>query len=521
MSVGVEDSAALSPEEAGAAPEEASDGAEAAADADLFVRATPAGLMLGEEPFRFIGINMWQAAWVAAASPARLRHELDVLREHGVSVLRITALSEGAADAPLQVVPSLQPSAGVFDEHLAESLDLVLYELRRRQMRAILVLNNEWTWSGGFATYLVWARGGSWRDIPFPSSHLSGYWEARPAHARPKVVDGDWDRYQKWVTAFYSTPAAVELADASMHWLLQRRNALSAVRYSEDATILAFQLCNEPRAVSAESGALAARLAMLRWVRHSAGLLKQLAPRTMVMVGSEGSTPFESYVNVDFEAIHTVDDVDVVTAHVWPENWGWGDASSGARLASALEHALAYMADQARRAAALGKPLVLEEFGFARDRQLFSADGSTTLRRNAFYSAILRAASAAGVAGVMPWGWGGAGRPRSPGSYWQVGDDFLGDPPHEAQGWYSVFDTDASTLRVLRQGFSASHVPPMPPAPPAPPPPPPQPHYAPPPACTSEHADDAPSERCESWCVDRDHCSYCKCRGCELCRKHG
>ena len=43
----------------------------------------------------------------------------------------------------------------------------------------------------------------------------------------------------------------------------------------------------------------------------------------------------------------------------------------------------------------------------------------------------------------MPWAWGGEGRPRSPGGYWAAGDDVIGDPPHEPQGWYSVFDADA------------------------------------------------------------------------------
>ena len=46
-------------------------------------------------------------------------------------------------------------------------------------------------------------------------------------------------------------------------------------------------------------------------------------------------------------------------------------------------------------------------------------------------------------------------RPRMPaepllGSHcWQVGDQLLGDPPHEAAGWYSVFDTDVSTHAAM------------------------------------------------------------------------
>ena len=43
----------------------------------------------------------------------------------------------------------------------------------------------------------------------------------------------------------------------------------------------------------------------------------------------------------------------------------------------------------------------------------------------------------------MWWAWAGEGRARQPGDHWAPGDDLLGDPPHEPQGWYSVFDADA------------------------------------------------------------------------------
>ena len=36
-----------------------------------------------------------------------------------------------------------------------------------------------------------------------------------------------------------------------------------------------------------------------------------------------------------------------------------------------------------------------------------------------------------------------------------MGDDFTGDPPSEAQGAHSIFDTDISTLEVLRRHATA------------------------------------------------------------------
>ena len=34
---------------------------------------------------------------------------------------------------------------------------------------------------------------------------------------------------------------------------------------------------------------------------------------------------------------------------------------------------------------------------------------------------------------------------------WQQGDDYLCDPPHEPQGWYSVFADDSSTIAIIEE----------------------------------------------------------------------
>ena len=478
-----------------------------------FVGAIGTGLVLDGAPFEFLGLNWWQAVWVAHSDPSRLRRELDALHAAGARVLRITAASEGLPEAPLQASPTLQPRPGEFDESVFAALDLVLHELRERRMRAILVINNMWSWSGGFATYLVWARGGTWRDIPYPSSHLEGYWEGR---VRPHNDAADWDTYQKWASAFYSTPRAVELSDETVRRLASRTNTLSSRPYAEDATILAWELCNEPRAVSDAHHRESARSDYLRWVQGTGAILRRLAPRHLIAVGSEGSTPFEEYINVDFAATHHLREVDIVTAHVWPQNWGWGDARDGSRFGAAVEHALEYVADQARRASAIGKPLVLEEFGFARDANSHDPATSSTLHRDAFYATIVQAAGRLGVSGVMPWAWSGASRPRESGGYWRPGDDYLGDPPHEPQGWYSIFDTDESTIRLLREGRGMKSTPPTPPWPPSspcPPPPPPEPAAA---ACHPTLPDDIAVAKCEGWCNagEPSHCVYCKCRAC-------
>jgi mannan endo-1,4-beta-mannosidase len=40
---------------------------------------------------------------------------------------------------------------------------------------------------------------------------------------------------------------------------------------------------------------------------------------------------------------------------------------------------------------------------------------------------------------------------------WKAGDPFTGDPPQEAQGLFSVFDSDASTLGIVADHAKAVH----------------------------------------------------------------
>ena len=61
--------------------------------------------------------------------------------------------------------------------------------------------------------------------------------------------------------------------------------------------------------------------------------------------------------------------------------------------------------------------------------------------------------SGAPIAGSNFWAWGGYGKASDPegNAIWQEGDDFVGDPPQEPQGRNSIFATDQSTLKILKE----------------------------------------------------------------------
>ena len=77
--------------------------------------------------------------------------------------------------------------------------------------------------------------------------------------------------------------------------------------------------------------------------------------------------------------------------------------------------------------------------------------------RQRYYRLIYGAAEAslaAGgpVQGTNFWAWNGEARAQHPDHRFHEGDtQYMGDPPHEPQGWYGNFDSDAEMLAIVRE----------------------------------------------------------------------
>jgi mannan endo-1,4-beta-mannosidase len=278
------------------------------------------------------------------------------------------------------------------------------------------------------AQYLAWDGRG---PIPYP----------------PPEPGGDWERYQKFTAGFYSDPRATAWARRAIRALVSRRNTATKRLYAEDPAIMAWELANEPRGTGHVD-------AFNEWISRTSGLIKSLDRRHLVTTGCEGDTPSPEASGVDFTRNHAPAGIDYATIHIWAQNWQWYDpARSTETYAPALEKMRSYMRSHAERARALGKPIVIEEFGLARDSATYDPAAGTSIRDD-YYAAVFAeayrlAGAGAPVAGVNFWAWAGEGRPRLAGSPWKAGDAWIGDPPHEMQGWYSVYDADVRTAAVI------------------------------------------------------------------------
>lgn len=385
----------------------------------------------GHKPYYFVGTNYWYGSLLGLEKDRkrgieRLQNELDFLKANGVTNLRLIAGAEGRGmlNGITRVGPPLQPDLGKFDERVLEGLDIVLNEMRKRDMRAVIFFSNNWEWSGGFQQYLIWNK------------VISDEWLTK----KPT-----WDELRDLVAKFYSCEPCKKGYAAQMELVLGRFNKLTKRRYIEDPTVMAWELANEPRPMRP-----AANEAYKNWIADTAAAIKRRAPKQLVTIGHEGWIGTES-VEL-FEEIHRDANVDYVTIHIWPKNWGW---LPGGKLAegyqSAVEKTIQYINDNGQVAEKLRKPMVIEEFGLPRDRLSFDPASSTKHRDDYFKTVLSYVREKPYIAGANFWAFGGTARPIKGQLFWKTGDEYMGDPPMEEQGLYTVFDSDISTLEVIRK----------------------------------------------------------------------
>jgi mannan endo-1,4-beta-mannosidase len=383
------------------------------APASKFVTVRGDQFILNGRPYYFVGTNFWQGMNLgvngSSGDRAQLVAELDRLQDLGVTNLRVMASSEGPNTEPHRLVPALMISPGTYDESVLDGLDFFIAEMGRRNLKTVMVLNNYWQWSGGMAQYVSWHER---TPIPYP---------------------GDWGTFMSYSAKFYDCAECQTWYRNHIETMINHTNPYSKLKYRDDPTIFAWELANEPRRYP------------YAWIDETAAYIKSLDPNHLVTTGSEGTPPGE---NQDFQRTHDGINIDYATIHIWPQNWGWYDPNNPDTFDQAERLALAYLRKHVFDMAVLNKPLVLEEFGLARDweplHDIYDTE-STTINRDRFYKAmfgeIYSLISEGGpVGGDNFWAWAGASRP---------GDSWIGDPPHETPGWYSVYDTDESTLAII------------------------------------------------------------------------
>lgn len=398
---------------------------------DGFVKVENGQFIRDGKPYYYIGTNFWYGAILGSegrgGNRERLCRELDSLKSIGIDNLRILVGSDGTGGVPAKVEPTLQIAPGVYNDTIFAGLDFLLAEMSKRDMLAVLYLNNSWEWSGGYGHYLQWAGYGK---APVPA------------------VDG-YVAYMNFVSQFVRSDSAKALYANYVKDVITRTNRYTKKRYVDDPAIMSWQIGNEPRAFSQES-----KQGLAEWISEAAALIKSLDPNHLVSTGSEGKWGCEMDMDL-YEKIHADVNVDYMNIHIWPYNWGWAPKDSlQANLEKAKQNSKVYIDEHLEIAKKYQKPLVLEEFGYPRDGFRFGKSSPVTAR-NAYYKYVFEqivnhAASHSLFAGCNFWGWGGLAVPSDVHEYWVPGDDYTGDPAQEQQGLNSVFASDTATINLVK-----------------------------------------------------------------------
>lgn len=402
-----------------------------------FVTVDGTRFILEGEPYTFIGTNMWFGAYLGSTSKEygdreRLVKELDLLKSLGITNLRILGASERS---PLRdaMRPAISHKGKVEQDDILVGLDFMLTEMAKRDMKAVIFLNNFWEWSGGMATYLSWVKNGEIVDMADPEK--------------------PWPAFARFTAEFYSNDKAKQLFNSYIKTLLERKNSITGKHYRYDPTIMSWQLANEPRPGDGQESEKNLP-AYYNWIKETAALIKSLAPYQLVSVGSEGTMGCLGLAECVISA-HEKTNIDYFTFHMWLKNWGWFDVKKPAETyGEAIRLASEYIESHLTMAEELNMPAVLEEFGLERDSGEFSP-AATTHYRDKYYTFVfeklIESVNKDGsFAGANFWAWGGYGKARHEDAKWRKGDKaFVGDPPQEPQGLNSVFVTDVSTLKIL------------------------------------------------------------------------
>lgn len=216
-------------------------------------------------------------------------------------------------------------AAGEIHDEGLRALDQLLVLAASHGMQLLLTLSNHWADYGGG---------------PALVRHVSDATQDAPFYREPKAI-------QKYL-------------DYLAH-VVRRTNAVNGVKYAHDATIFAWELCNEPRyghVWKRDDDALTA------WAQTVSSFLK--AEHLMQPIAWGGSGHFGEYgENVD--RIAQISTLDILTLHTYPQPYVT-QARDRKQLADVLRVAAAHgtmaIAAFAKRLAHTGKGLLVEEIGW-------------------------------------------------------------------------------------------------------------------------------------------------------------
>jgi len=331
-----------------------------------FVTVRGGQFHLGATPVRFGGTNTY---YLHQQSHYMIDSALNDAAAMSLAAVRAWAFADGPGNGST----ALQPKPYVYNDAAFDSLDYAIYQAGQLGIRLVLALVNNWPDYGGMAQYVTWFLG-------------------LPDDSYGAAVNHD---------LFYSTPAIQRCYRAYVRHVLTRFNRYTGLRYNQDPTIMTWELANEPRSRSDKTGQR-----LLTWITQTSAYFRQLAPRQLVTTGDEGfygdagnsDYPYSDYEGDRWKDFLALPTIDYGTVHLYPQ--GWGENPSSKPGTDPVSWGTTWITSHLSDGAALGKPVVIEEYGLSINAAQGVADEAA---RDAGYRAWTDAVLSNGGAGDQFW----------------------------------------------------------------------------------------------------------------------
>eukprot|EP01025_Chloroclados_australasicus_P040674 TRINITY_DN425_c0_g1_i1.p1 TRINITY_DN425_c0_g1~~TRINITY_DN425_c0_g1_i1.p1 ORF type:complete len:535 (+),score=43.90 TRINITY_DN425_c0_g1_i1:134-1738(+) len=275
---------------------------------------------------------------------------------------------------------ALQISPGNYNEDALASLDKVLAEAAKRNIRIVISFTDNWKEADSKINYLQWA-------------------------GKTGIPD-----------AFFSDASVKQLLKNHMKFITSRTNTVNGRVYRDDPTILAWNLINELRTDFKPICDFNCEQVIQNWISEMASYLKSLDPNHMVTPGHSGmfgKNSSNAWANPDawrgwpqtwayntgqnFVPDHSSPAIDFAGFHIWIDNWGIKQDPQ-----TFFKQWIQAHIDDARK---MNKPVIIEEFG-----KKVEIEDSITSSRDPFFSIAYQQTISSvqaddALQGVMWWEW--------------------------------------------------------------------------------------------------------------------
>jgi mannan endo-1,4-beta-mannosidase len=268
-----------------------------------FVGRGDASLLMDRiTPFRATGTNLYYLQQLLTyaqqdqdqAALQAVREVLDDLVCLSLPVARIWGFNDSLDESSIR----RSPDEG-FREQGLRGLDQAVWEAKRRGIRLILPLVNNWAEYGGLPAYASWAA---------------------------KLYDSPVDH-----DAFFSDARMRQWWKDYAFMLMNRVNTFTGVAYRDEPAILAWEIGNELRCASC-----AGTTRLPDAIAELASFLKDIAPNQLIADGGDGfdddPMPYVGLTNFyavrgdegcSFSKLARVDALDMLSYHFYPRNYGF------------------------------------------------------------------------------------------------------------------------------------------------------------------------------------------------------